>query len=123
MTPMTGVQISSKRCATSRPGQSALAGSSSDAGFPSLQVRSGERPGLLILDRASALGETHALVCFEDTGEIEDLPLSALRLVELKIVTCAKDEKQRPTFTGASGFSIPKGRSEAERPKAERALK
>jgi ParB family chromosome partitioning protein len=95
----------------------------SDAGFPSLQVRSGERPGLLILDRASALGETHALVCFEDTGEIEDLPLSALRLVELKIVTCAKDEKQRPTFTGASGFSIPKGRSEAERPKAERALK
>jgi ParB family chromosome partitioning protein len=69
----------------------------SDTAFPSLQVRSGERLGWLILESASRSGETHALVCFEDTGGIEDLPLSSLRLVGLKIATCAEDQKQRLT--------------------------
>lgn len=95
----------------------------SDTAFPSLQVRSGERLGWLILDRASVLGETHALVGFEDTGGTEDQPLSSLRLVALKIAINADDERQRLTSTNGSGLSIPKGRSEAERPKAERAFK
>ncbi|WP_363351666.1 ParB/RepB/Spo0J family partition protein [Methylocystis echinoides] len=95
----------------------------SDARSPRLQIRNGERLGWLILDRASPSGRTHGLVCFQDTGGIEDLPLSALRLMELNVRPCPDDAKQRLTCTAASGFSIPKGRSEAERPEAERASK
>ncbi|KAF0135951.1 MAG: hypothetical protein FD139_2550 [Methylocystaceae bacterium] len=49
-----------------------------------LRVEHDRRSGRLILDRGSSKGETHGLVCFDDDGAIEDLPLSAVKLVTLK---------------------------------------
>ncbi|MGE3265772.1 ParB/RepB/Spo0J family partition protein [Methylocystis sp.] len=49
-----------------------------------LRVEHGRRSGKLILDRGSSKGETHGLVSFDDDCTIEDLPLAALKLVELR---------------------------------------
>jgi ParB family chromosome partitioning protein len=49
-----------------------------------LRVEHGRRSGQLILDRGSSKGETHGLVCFDDDCTVEDLPLTALKLVGLK---------------------------------------
>jgi len=50
-----------------------------------LGVEHRRRSGRLMLDRGSSKGEAHGLVFFDDDGAIEDLPLTALKLVGLEV--------------------------------------